>query len=159
MNDISTLVETLKRYNEAYRNGKHLVSDHEYDRLVESLRQLDPHHPFLNAVEPETFEKKKEVKHPIPMLSTEKAYTQEDLQRFVSRVFKAAKDAGIQHVTFRVTPKLDGLAGRDDGTVFATRGNGEIGYEINSAFEKGTSDSRLASIRVMSICTPQPMVR
>ena len=25
-------------------------------------------------------------------------------------------------VRFRVTPKLDGLAGRDDGTVFATRG-------------------------------------
>ena len=37
----------------------------------------------------------------------------------------------------RLTPKLDGLAGRDDGRVFATRGNGEVGYEISSAFEKG----------------------
>ena len=38
---------------------------------------------------------------------------------------------------YRVTPKLDGLAGRDDGQVLVSRGNGEIGYEISSAFQKG----------------------
>jgi DNA ligase (NAD+) len=43
----------------------------------------------------------------------------------------------MESVTFRLTPKLDGLAGRDDGSVFATRGNGEVGYEISSAFAKG----------------------
>jgi len=37
MNDINTLVETLQKYNAAYRGGSQLVSDHEYDRLVESV--------------------------------------------------------------------------------------------------------------------------
>ncbi|MBW1812572.1 MAG: DNA ligase, partial [Deltaproteobacteria bacterium] len=121
MNDINTLVETLQKYNDAYRGGSQLVSDHEYDRLVESLRRLDPNHPFLHSVEPEKFNKKREVKHPVPMLSTEKAYSKEDLKRFVTRVVKAASEIGIRDVRFRVTPKLDGLAGRDDGSIFATR--------------------------------------
>ncbi len=137
MNDVKTLVETLQKYNDAYRSGTPLVSDHEYDSLVEELRQADPTHPFLYSVEPEKFKKKKEVRHPVPMLSTEKSYGKDDLKRFVARVIKAAKEIGIRDVKFRVTPKLDGLAGRDDGSVFATRGNGEIGYEINSAFDKG----------------------
>ena len=71
------------------------------------------------------------------MLSTEKAYTPEALQRFVERVEKEAAAIGVEHLIYKVTPKLDGLAGRDDGRTFASRGNGEVGYEISSAFEKG----------------------
>ena len=73
----------------------------------------------------------------MPMLSIEKAYTREQVERFVARVQKEADALGVASVTFRLTPKLDGLAGRDDGEVFATRGNGEVGYEISSAFAKG----------------------
>lgn len=137
MDDVVLLVESLQKYNEAYRNGSPLISDHEYDTLVEKLKMLDPYHPFLHTVEPEKFAKKKEVRHPVPMLSTEKAYRKEDVERFVSRVKKAATEIGIRYIRFRVTPKLDGLAGRDDGSVFTTRGNGETGYEINNAFDKG----------------------
>jgi DNA ligase (NAD+) len=71
------------------------------------------------------------------MLSTDKAYTGEALQRFVERVEKAAAEIGVEGVRFRLTPKLDGLAGRDDGQVFASRGNGLLGYDITSAFDKG----------------------
>ncbi len=139
MEDIEALVETLKRYNEAYRSGRPLVSDHEYDSLVEKLRKLDPDHPFLHVVEPEKFEVKREVRHPVPMLSTEKASTKDELEKFLIRVKKAAYEIGIKDVLFKVTPKLDGLAGRDDGKIFATRGNGEVGYEISSAFKKGVT--------------------
>jgi len=52
-------------------------------------------------------------------------------------VEKAAGEIGLEQVLFRVTVKLDGLAGRDDGDIFVSRGNGEEGYEISSAFEKG----------------------
>jgi len=137
MEDIETLVEQLKAYNDAYRRGKPLISDAEYDTLVERLRELDPQHLFLKVVEPEAFEDKVEIRHPTPMLSTEKAYTQEQLSRFLSRVKKEAEAIGVTEVRFLVTPKLDGLAGRDDGTMFASRGNGEVGYEISSAFRKG----------------------
>ncbi len=137
MKNIETLVKSLKRYNEAYRSGNPLVSDREYDSLVENLRKLDSDHPFLLSVEPEKFGGKKEIRHPAAMLSTEKAYTEVELKRFVNRVIKEAGKIGIKKITFKVTAKLDGLAGRDDGKLFATRGNGEVGYEISSAFEKG----------------------
>ncbi|MEN8245235.1 MAG: BRCT domain-containing protein [Thermodesulfobacteriota bacterium] len=137
MDEIVKLVEKLEACNEAYRSGDPLVSDHAYDDMVERLRQLAPDHPFLARVEPETFDNRQEIRHPVPMLSTEKAYTTEDIERFISRVKKAAEKIGDIDIVFRITPKLDGLAGRDDGQVFVSRGNGETGYEISSAFAKG----------------------
>ncbi|PKN42614.1 MAG: DNA ligase [Deltaproteobacteria bacterium HGW-Deltaproteobacteria-18] len=131
------LVERLNEYNDAYRRGVPQVSDAQYDLLLARLRELAPEHPFLHRVEPETFSGKREIRHPVPMLSTDKAYTPEELERFVARVEKEAAEIGVSEVRFRVTPKLDGLAGRDDGTVFVTRGNGESGYEVSSAFAKG----------------------
>lgn len=134
---VATLVDMLRRFNEAYRSGAPLVSDSEYDRFVERLREMDPENPFLQAVEPETFDGKVKVRHPVAMLSTEKAYTKEQIERFLERVNKAAREIGVKDFLYRVTPKLDGLAGRDDGKCFASRGNGIIGYEISGAFEKG----------------------
>lgn len=134
---IADLVADLQKYNAAYRSGHPLIEDSAYDRLVEALRRRDPHHPYLQRVEPEQFAAKAQVRHPLPMLSTEKAYAPADLQRFVDRVHKEAEAIGVAPVVFKVTPKLDGLAGRDDGRVFASRGNGEVGYEISSAFAKG----------------------
>ena len=126
---IDKLLQTLQAFNEAYRKGSPIVSDAAYDEQVEKLRSIDPGHPFLHAVEPESFSGKKEIRHPVPMLSTDKAYTPEALERFVTRVSKTAKNLEIEPVTYRVTPKLDGLAGRDDGRVLASRGNGDVGYE------------------------------
>jgi len=137
MDDVNQIVKELGTYNAAYRRGEPLVNDHEYDALVERLRDLAPDHAFLKKVEPESFEGKQEIRHPVPMLSTEKAYTVEELERFVNRVAKEALKIGTETVLFRVMPKLDGLAGRDDGRIFASRGNGETGYEISSAFAKG----------------------
>ena len=135
--NIDSLVADLEKYNAAYRSGNPLISDEEYDNLVARLAELAPDHPFLQTVEPEVFEEKRQVRHPIPMLSTEKAYTSEQLERFCQRVLKEASALGVEDPLIRVTPKLDGLAGRDDGDLFATRGNGEVGYEISSAFDKG----------------------
>jgi DNA ligase (NAD+) len=137
METISELVEALKRYNEAYREGHPLVSDAKYDELVETLRSRDPDNPYLVQVEPERLEGKLQVRHPVPMLSTEKAYTREQLKRFLDRVVTEGAKIGVSPVRFKITPKLDGLAGRDDGQTFVSRGNGEVGYEISSAFEKG----------------------
>ena len=134
---IQDIVRKLEAYNTAYRQGSPLVSDRVYDELVEELRRLDPGNAYLHAVEPETFSAKREVRHPVPMLSTDKAYTPEALERFITRVSKAAHGLGVLDITYRVTPKLDGLAGRDDGEIFASRGNGQIGYEISNAFKKG----------------------
>lgn len=135
--ETTQLVERLREYNAAYRQGAPLISDARYDALIARLREISPDHPFLHRVEPETFSNRREVRHPVPMLSTDKAYTDEELARFVSRVDKEAAQVGVSTVHYRVTPKLDGLAGRDDGRTFVTRGNGEVGFEVSSAFAKG----------------------
>ena len=135
--EIENLVRRLEAYNQAYRSGNPLASNEKYDQLVETLRELDPSHPFLNRVEPEAFDGKREVRHPAPMLSIEKAYSQKELELFINRVLKEASEIGIPDIRFLVTPKLDGLAGRDDGETFASRGNGIVGYDITSAFAKG----------------------
>ena len=131
------LVKDLTRYNTAYRSGKPLISDMVYDNLVEHLRKLDPDHVFLKTVEPEDLNTDKTVRHARPMLSTEKAYTKEALARYIARVEQAAAGIGVTKLTFRVTPKLDGLAGNDVGGVLATRGNGRVGSDITNAFKKG----------------------
>ncbi len=133
------LAERLESFNEAYRRGEPLISDAEYDALVEQLRRIAPDHPFLKAVEPEVFPAKRQVRHPVPMLSTEKAYTVEALRQYVTRVHKQAAELGIAGVQFKVTPKLDGLAGRDDGQVLASRGNGIFGFDITGALDKGVT--------------------
>lgn len=137
ISDPELLVQWLEKYNEAYRAGEPMISDAHYDLLVERLREIAPDHGFLSAVEPETFADKREVRHPAPMLSTEKAYDKQSLERFVERVYKEAAQIGVTDVLFQVTPKLDGLAARDDGEILATRGNGYAGYDITKAFEKG----------------------
>ncbi len=137
MAQIEKLVDQLQEYNDAYRSGHPIVDDATYDRLVEQLREIDPQHPFLQHVEPEKLPGRREVRHPDPMLSTEKAYDRSQLERFVQRVLKEAKSIGLEEVIFQVTPKLDGLAGRDDGVILASRGNGMVGYDITSAFDKG----------------------
>ena len=125
---LGQLVEKLQKYNRAYRQGNPLISDTEYDNLVEELRNQVPTHPFLHQVEPENFSGRREIRHPQPMLSTEKAYTKEALARFIERTEKCASENNLPVPSFRLTPKLDGLAARDDGQIFATRCNGETGY-------------------------------
>ncbi|CDQ10688.1 DNA ligase [Acidithiobacillus ferrivorans] len=134
------LVKTLTNANDAYRAGTPVMSDAEYDALVEELRATDPDHPFLHQVEPEPeslFQGSK-VRHLTPMLSTDKAYAISELAAFFKRVLDVATSIGIGKVLFRATPKLDGLSGRYDGQGhLSTRGNGLEGQDISNALQKG----------------------
>ena len=69
LDEIRLLAERLTELNDQYRQGAPAVSDRQYDLLVDRLRELDPDHPFLHRVEPEIFSGKREVRHPVPMLS------------------------------------------------------------------------------------------
>jgi DNA ligase (NAD+) len=134
--DIDRQVADLRRHNALYRAGKPEISDMDYDALVEALRALDPQNAWLHQVEPEQLPGSK-VRHGTPMLSTEKAYTREQLQRWVDRVHKAGAELSITDIEFKITPKLDGLAGLDEGGILATRGNGRVGTDITRAYGRG----------------------
>lgn len=133
---IQQRVADLTKYADAYYNDNPLIEDPEYDALFKELAQWDPTNPFLSQVGANTT-KGMPYKHSVRMLSTEKAYTTEALANFVARVEKEARDIGVENITFRVTPKLDGMAGKFENNVLATRGNGDIGSVATHIFDLG----------------------
>lgn len=128
---MNKLVQELEDANKAYREGNPYLSDKEYDLLIEQLKSIDPNHPYLNKVEEEIFTLPK-VKHSKPMLSMQKAYTKDDLQKFFSSI---EKQYGQLHYDFM--PKLDGMSAVFENDILATRGDGIEGFDITYAFERG----------------------
>jgi len=138
--DNDKLVEFLELTNLLYRAGEPIISDEQYDFIfLEELRRRIPDHPFLHTVEPEPPLEPKTVELPVRMLSTEKAYEIEAIERWAKRIAKAAEDCGIDFpsLVFRVTPKLDGFAAYDDGQMLYTRGDGRRGTDISRVFDRG----------------------
>lgn len=132
LEDYSTpvLETTISAYNEAYRGGTPLVDDGTYDSMVEELRRRKPTSEILQKPEPEpegAFGKS--VRLPERMLSTQKAYTVEALQKWSNEVSRVAGILGVEPV-LRVTPKLDGYAAYYDGERLYTRGDGYKGQDI-----------------------------
>ena len=136
----ATLIETIKRLEMAYRSGKPEVSDDEFDHVyLAELERRDNNHPLLNRIGAEIDFGAGKVVHPMPMLSTAKAYTTEGVEKFIRRVISAANSVNIDpsSVKYRITAKLDGMAARFDGKQLVTRGDGLKGNDITSAIDKG----------------------
>lgn len=133
------LVQLLQASNALYRAGTPVLTDQQYDLYTSMLRELNHLHPFLNQVEPEVLAEAKTVELPQRMLSTEKAYTVADIEKWLKRILKAAHEINVSEdeVELRVTPKLDGYAAYDDGTKLYTRGDGYRGQDITRAIERG----------------------
>jgi DNA ligase (NAD+) len=137
--DSEELVQLLKASNALYRAGLQVITDQQYDLYISLLREINHLHPYLNQVEPEVLAEAKTVELPQRMLSTEKAYSKEDIEKWLKRLLKAAQEINVpeEDIELRVTPKLDGYAAFDDGTTLYTRGDGYRGQDITRAFERG----------------------
>lgn len=133
----------LREYNyHYYVLDAPVVSDAEYDALLNELRALEATYPELRSPDSPTqrvgappaghFAK---VRHPQPMLSLGNAFNQGDLKAWRDRVLKIlGADARL---AFVVEPKIDGLAValtyRDGRFVQgATRGDGEVGEDVTA---------------------------
>jgi len=140
---VEELVKLLIEMNAAYRSGKPLVDDDTFDHVyLAELRKRDPDNEYFDIVEDEgDFFGENKYHHETPMLSTDKAYDQEDVKRFVKRVSTAAQELGIDPTTveYRITAKLDGMAGKYLDSTFATRGNGLQGSDITYTIDSGVS--------------------
>ncbi len=136
----SELVAFLQIANVLYRGGEASISDTDYDWVyLAELSKRHPQHPLLHTIEPEPAFAGKTVDLPVTMLSTDKAYSHEDVQRWAGRIEKAAEELGknFAELLFKVTPKLDGYAAYDDGQQLYTRGDGRKGTDISRVFERG----------------------
>ncbi len=116
------------------------VPDAEYDRLMQQLLRLEAEHP--DWVLPDSPSQRVgaaplsqfvSVRHEVPMLSLDNAFSDEDLAAFDRRIHERLKSATI--IEYCCEPKLDGLAVSLlylDGVFVrgATRGDGSSGEDI-----------------------------
>ena len=135
------LLEFCKFANQSYRDGSPIISDEDYDFIyaLELSKRL-PDHPFLQKVEDENvgFSEEK-IKLPEKMLSTDKAYSWEEVNKWLERIRKFSEeiDFSLDNIQIKGTAKLDGFAGFDDGSKLYTRGDGNKGSDITRVFERG----------------------
>lgn len=128
--------------NDQYRSGKPTIPDENYDALMAAGAELYPNNAWFNQIEvepePELIEGKT-VKLPARMLSTDKAYSHKEIEKWANDVIAVGKSLGMAEsdIFFRITPKLDGFAAYDDGTKLYTRGDGRSGTDITRAFDRG----------------------
>lgn len=131
-NRITELAKKITSYNVAYRDGVRLITDAEYDAMLEELRKLDPSNQLCTEIQPDTNVsvglKGKFNYGNDPMLSLNKVYTIEALIKWMNSVARSPQEV------FLLQPKYDGLSGciDSDAKVLATRGNGEVGEVINA---------------------------
>ncbi len=141
----SELLAVLEATNTLYRAGFPLIEDKQYDAYIAELKNINPEHPYLSQVEPEALAEAKTVALPQKMLSTDKAYSFAEIQKWVKRILKAANELNVAEadIEIRVTPKLDGYAAFDDGSTLYTRGDGVRGQDITRAFQRGLKVANL----------------
>jgi DNA ligase (NAD+) len=137
--DDEILLSFLKAANALYRAGYPIIDDLQYDAAQRIFADKNPEHKFVVQVEAEPVHLSKTVLLPVKMLSTDKAYSKTEIEKWVTRVEKTAEklDVVFADVVIRVTPKLDGYAAFDDGATLYTRGDGNRGQDITRVFERG----------------------
>jgi DNA ligase (NAD+) len=135
------LAEFCQIANLAYRSGSSIISDQDYDFIyLAALKERDSNNPLLKTIEPEGHEFSEEkVLLPEIMLSTDKAYSWGEINKWIERLEKSAVEIVLdsQDIQIKATPKLDGFAGFDDGNRLYTRGDGKKGSDISRVFERG----------------------
>lgn len=130
-NKIKKLEELINKYADAYyNNNESLISDFEYDKLVEELNELYK----KNGVTPtkvgaNPISKFSKVEHKVPMLSLENSYNIEDIVKWIQTV------CDTNTIEIEVEPKIDGLSisciYKNGELIQAiTRGNGTIGEDV-----------------------------
>ena len=141
---IDTLRQDLRRYEYEYHVlDNPTIPDVEYDRLFHQLKALEAAHPELITADSPTqrvgakpLSGFAQIRHEIPMLSLDNAFSDEEFYAFVKRI----EDRLIrlpEPLTFCCEPKLDGLAVSIlyvNGilTQAATRGDGTTGEDITA---------------------------
>jgi len=137
----SDLLEFCILANEKYRSGNSIITDENYDFIfVSELKKRLPNHPFLLKIEAENegFSDEK-IKLPEKMLSTDKAYTWGEVEKWLERISKFSEEINVllSEIQIKGTAKLDGFAGYDDGKKLYTRGDGNKGSDISRVFQRG----------------------
>jgi DNA ligase (NAD+) len=128
---IKELVSQITQANEAYRTGNPIISDSQYDQLVDELRLLDPSNDIFNIIGHIITDESRKRKLPIPMASMNKVKTIDEIKDW----FRTKDIVGCAQLV--ITPKYDGLSlcvNEITGEAW-TRGDGEFGQKSDEHYK------------------------
>ena len=137
---VQQLIELIRLHDRKYYiDAAPEISDLQYDRLVDELKQLESKHPELIQSDSPTQRIGDEIsgglqqcEHRIPMLSIENTYSLDELANFLTRTQRSLDGEPIEWV---LELKIDGVAAAiiyQQGLLSRaiTRGNGLVGDDI-----------------------------
>ncbi|WP_206441507.1 NAD-dependent DNA ligase LigA [Amphritea opalescens] len=140
---LEQLRDQLRHYNyQYYVLDDPQVPDAEYDRVFRQLKALEDEHPEwitpdspTQRVGAEPLAAFTQVRHEMPMLSLDNAFSAEDMYSFEKRLRDRLKLDEETPLAFACEPKLDGIAVSllyENGQLIrgATRGDGSTGEDI-----------------------------
>ena len=128
---INELIQKIVESNRSYRSGNAIISDMEYDNLVDELRLLDPTNDIFDQIGFQIQDETRKSKLPIEMASMNKVKTLDEIKDWIR-----LKNIPIS-TQFVITPKYDGLSlCVDEFTNEAwTRGDGEFGQKSDDHYK------------------------
>jgi DNA ligase (NAD+) len=143
--ELARLAKEIARHDKLYyQEDAPVISDAEYDALRERNAAIEARFPKLvrrdspsrrvGAKPAGGFEK---VRHAVPVLSLDNAFTGEDVENFVARVRRFLKLKESDELVFVCEPKIDGLScslryEKGHLVLGATRGDGEEGENVTA---------------------------
>ncbi|HEY3223093.1 MAG TPA: NAD-dependent DNA ligase LigA [Pseudolabrys sp.] len=130
-----------KRY---YQQDAPTITDAEYDALRQRNAAIEARFPEL--IRPDSPSQRvgaaptgkfKKVRHAVPMLSLDNAFSDEDVIDFVARIRRFLRLGNDEKIAFSAEPKIDGLSMSlcyEDGELVtaATRGDGAEGEDVTA---------------------------
>jgi DNA ligase (NAD+) len=138
--EIASLRQEIRRHDRLYYvEAKPEITDLEYDRLINRLKELESRNPELITPDSPTqrigdqpVSELEQVEHRVPMLSIENTYSLDELKQYGQRVSKLLPGETIEWV---VELKVDGVAASliyENGSLrhAVTRGNGRVGDDV-----------------------------
>ena len=136
-------IALIEKLNKAYyHNDKPLVSDADYDKIKKDVLDFEKKNPYIVDKNSPTkkvgfapSEKFSKVKHLVPMLSLDNAFTRDDVEDFLKKIrnyLNFEKDTPIE---LTAEPKIDGISAsliyKNNKIIRGlSRGDGEYGEDI-----------------------------
>jgi DNA ligase (NAD+) len=135
----------LNQHNHAYYVlDDPSIPDSEYDRLMRELQQIEKQYPELQTPDSPSqrvggaaLDSFSQVKHEVPMLSLDNAFSDQEMSDFDRRIKERINIESNQNLAYACEPKLDGVAVSliyQNGVLVrgATRGDGSVGEDITA---------------------------
>jgi len=141
--ELERLAREIARHNRLYHSeDAPEISDADYDALVRRNAELERQYPHL--VRPDSPSAQvgaaptahlSKVRHALPMLSLENAFSDEEVAEFVTRVRRFLSLPAGEEVALTAEPKIDGLScslryEKGELVLAATRGDGTTGEVV-----------------------------